>query len=123
MRNSTLPVMKSINPSSLQLVKEYPQHSELEIEERLAEVGVAQKKWRATNFTQRKVCMYKLASELEHIKQHAVETMAYEMGKPWAEGLREISKCALLCDGSPIQREAIYQQITYPRNTSVLMSN
>ena len=97
MPNSTLPVMKSINPSSLQLVKEYPQHSELEIEERLAEVGAAQKKWRATNFTQRKVCMYKLASELEHMKQDAVETMAYEMGKPWAEGLREISKCALLC--------------------------
>ena len=91
-----LPPLHSINPATLECIKEYQQHSEQDIEKRLTRLNVAQKEWRATKFTQRKACMNKLAVELERIEQHAAHTMALEMGKPWAQGVREISKCAWL---------------------------
>tara|TARA_Y200000002_G_scaffold381965_1_gene397492 strand:- start:3436 stop:4827 length:1392 start_codon:yes stop_codon:yes gene_type:complete len=94
---TNLPTLKSINPATLECIKEYPQHSGQEIEERLLKLGIAQKEWQAINFSQRKVCMLKLASDLEQIEQDAAETMANEMGKPWRQGAREISKCAWLC--------------------------
>lgn len=91
-----LPPLNSINPATLEYVKEYQQHSEQDIEKRLTRLNVAQKEWSATKFTQRKACMQKLVAELERIKEHAAHTMALEMGKPWAQGTREISKCAWL---------------------------
>ena len=91
-----LPPLHSINPATLEYVKEYQQHSEQDIEKRLTRLNVAQKEWSATKFTQRKACMQKLVAELERIKEHAAHTMALEMGKPWAQGIREISKCAWL---------------------------
>ena len=91
-----LPPLNSINPATLEYVKEYQQHSEQDIEKRLTRLNVAQKEWSATKFTQRKACMQKLVAELERIKEHAAHTMALEMGKPWAQGIREISKCAWL---------------------------
>lgn len=94
---TNLPTLKSINPATLECIKEYPQHSGQEIEERLLKLVIAQKEWQAINFSQRKVCMLKLASDLEQIEQDAAETMANEMGKPWMQGAREISKCAWLC--------------------------
>ena len=92
-----LPPLYSVNPATLECVKEYQQHNEQDIEIRLTRLSVAQKEWSATKFTERKACMHKLAAELEKIKEHAAETMALEMGKPWAQGIREISKCAWLC--------------------------
>ena len=92
-----LPPLYSVNPATLECVKEYQQHNEQDIEIRLTRLNVAQKEWIATKFTERKACMHKLAAELEKIKEHAAETMALEMGKPWAQGIREISKCAWLC--------------------------
>ena len=91
-----LPPLNSINPATLEYVKEYQQHSEQDIEKRLTRLNVAQKEWSATKFTQRKACMQKLVAELERIKEHAAHTMALEMGKPWAQGTRVISKCAWL---------------------------
>lgn len=91
-----LPPLNSINPATLEYVKEFQQHSEQDIEKRLTRLKVAQKEWSAIKFTQRKACMQKLVAELERIKEHAAHTMALEMGKPWAQGIREISKCAWL---------------------------
>ena len=91
-----LPPLNSINPSTLESVKEYQQHSEKDIENKLAKLVVAQRAWSATKFSQRKACMHKLVAELERIKEHAAHTMALEMGKPWAQGIREISKCTWL---------------------------
>lgn len=94
---TNLPTLKSINPATLECIKEYSQHSGQEIEERILKLDIAQKEWQAINFSQRKVCMLKLASDLEQIEQDAAVTMANEMGKPWRQGAREISKCAWLC--------------------------
>ncbi len=96
MPTTYLPPLKSINPATLEWVNEYQQHSEQDIEKRLAGLQVAQKDWSRTSFAQRKACMHKLAKDLVKMEHHAAHTMALEMGKPWAQGIREISKCAWL---------------------------
>ena len=97
MSNTHLPPLNSLNPATLECLKVYQQHSDQDIEKKMAKLVLAQKAWSATKFTQRKVCMLRLGIELEKIKHQAANTMALEMGKPWVQGVRELSKCAWLC--------------------------
>src|SRR4029453_4016898 len=54
--------------------------------------------WRATPFSQRAPLMKKAASLLRQRKSELSTLMADEMGKPLAQGIGEVEKCAWVCE-------------------------
>ena len=87
----------SINPATGQVVARHAPHSKREIERRLAAAHAASETWRATTAAVRARHLRALAAAL-HRERHALaELMASEMGKPLADGLAEVAKCADCC--------------------------
>lgn len=90
--------MKSINPATGQIIREYREHSEPEVEHIIRDVHAAWAKWKDTGFELRAVLMKKAASILRDRKQHYARLMTMEMGKLLRESEAEVEKCAWTCD-------------------------
>jgi len=90
--------LKSINPFSLELVKE---HEECPVDELLRIVirtVEAQDAWKHTTLSHRCNLLRVLAQQLRiHTETHA-KLITIEMGKPISESRAEIEKCAFLCE-------------------------
>jgi succinate-semialdehyde dehydrogenase/glutarate-semialdehyde dehydrogenase len=89
--------MKSINPTTGELVAEYPDHTWSEVEARLENAERAFKDWRLTPMTTRADHMRRAAEGLETRKDEFARLMALEMGKPVTAGRAEVDKCAWVC--------------------------
>jgi succinate-semialdehyde dehydrogenase/glutarate-semialdehyde dehydrogenase len=89
--------MKSINPVNGQVVAEYPEHADEEVDRRIKAAHDAQAEWRRTPFSHRAGLMKLAAEELEARKEELARLMAIEMGKPVAAGRGEAEKCAWVC--------------------------
>ncbi len=89
--------MKSVNPTTGEVLRDFQDHSAAEVERRLALAASAFDKHRRTSFGQRAQWMIRAAEILEAEKNDFGRTMTVEMGKPIRAAIQEAEKCALAC--------------------------
>ena len=90
-------MLRSINPATGIVIKEYDEYSYDEVNDLIKKVNVAQARWKETSFQKKTLFLNNLAKMLEQNKKRLSELMALEMGKPLAQGESEIEKCVWLC--------------------------
>jgi succinate-semialdehyde dehydrogenase/glutarate-semialdehyde dehydrogenase len=90
--------MKSINPATNQIIKEYAEHSPLEVKKIIEDVHAEWLGWKGKSFDQRAKLFRNVASLLRKKKETYARLITEEMGKIIRESLAEIEKCANGCD-------------------------
>ena len=90
--------MKSINPATGEVIREYPEHSAEEVGQIIREVHLTWESWKETTFESRSELMKKAAQILRDKKEHFARLMTLEMGKLLRESMAEVEKCAWVCD-------------------------
>lgn len=90
--------MKTINPATGEVLKEYKEMEMNEIESIIQKANTAQKEWNTKSFNVRAGYLRKMASILKDRKNELAELMAKEMGKPLDQGVGEAEKCAWVCE-------------------------
>jgi succinate-semialdehyde dehydrogenase/glutarate-semialdehyde dehydrogenase len=83
----------SINPTTGEVIKEYPGHTPEEIETALAESATAFVQWRDTSFKERGDLMNRAADLLESELSTVAELLTAEMGKTLVSAKGEVTKC------------------------------
>ena len=90
--------MKSINPATEEIIREYPEPGPGEVETCLEQAEAAFGDWRRSSFDRRSDLLKQAAGLLRRdVGEHA-RLMTEEMGKPIAESEAEAQKCAWVCD-------------------------
>lgn len=87
----------SVNPLTGETIKEYPEHTAGEIEEKISASNKTFESWSKTSFSDRSALMNKVANLLEERKEELALLMSKEMGKILPEGRSEAEKCAWVC--------------------------
>ena len=90
-------LLKSINPSSGETIREYPEHQWEEIDQIIRNVKTAFNSWKTTTLTYRIERIKEVARLLEIKKEGLAFTISIEMGKPINESRAEIDKCIWVC--------------------------
>lgn len=90
--------LQSINPKNKQLIKEYIELTDTEIEDRIDQAHQAFESWRNTSFSERSSLMKKAAQVLRDKKSEYAKIITDEVGKTLAASEAEIEKCALTCE-------------------------
>lgn len=90
--------IKSINPFSGELLKEFETLSDGELEAKLSLSHEAYSSWKSSTFEQRGHLMRKAAKVLRDKKDYFATIISQEMGKVITESRAEIEKCAWVCD-------------------------
>lgn len=88
----------TINPSTEQVICTYNTFSTEMIHEKITAAQDAYLSWRNTALSTRKKLMLNMKNLLIQNKESLAEIMALEMGKPVSEGIKEIEKCAWVCE-------------------------
>ena len=88
----------SINPATEQVLARFPASTPDEVEAAIAEADAAQRAWQRTSFDERGAAMRRLAAHLRVSRDAFARLITLEMGKPIAESLGEIEKCAWACE-------------------------
>jgi len=88
---------RSINPFSGELFAEYPEHSTLEIESRLAKADTAFKQWKKQAPAHRVHLLNNLSDVLLARRDELAVLATTEMGKTVKDAKAEVEKCALNC--------------------------
>ena len=88
----------SINPVTNQLIKKYPVHTDLEIDQIIYSVSKAQISWQGLKLNERLDYFKKLSKLLKKDSLRIAKLITLEMGKPISQSIAEIEKCASLCD-------------------------
>jgi len=89
---------RSIDPTTGEVWRTFPETSADEIEAALERAVVDQRAWRDTAIPERARLLRAVGARLRvGAAEHAV-LMAREMGKPVVDGEAEIEKCAVACD-------------------------
>lgn len=102
--------MKTINPATGKLIKEYAEMSIEEVSAIIEQTNKAQKFWREVSFGKRAVYLHKVASLLKEKKVDLAKLMSQEMGKPNNEAISEIEKCAWVCTYYAENAESFLQE-------------
>lgn len=90
--------MKSINPATGDLIREYPPTPWATAIETARRAAQASASWQSETLRERCACFQRLGAALLERVDAFAELMSREMGKPLKEGKGEIEKCARLCD-------------------------
>jgi succinate-semialdehyde dehydrogenase / glutarate-semialdehyde dehydrogenase len=90
--------MRSINPATEAPIRDYPEHGEPEVEDRLHRAERAYASWRRTTFADRSRLMARAAKLLRERRADYAGLMTEEMGKPIAAAEAEVDKCAGNCE-------------------------
>ncbi len=90
--------IESISPATGQVLERFTDYSPVQVARIVEQVQEAWPGWRRTSLDHRSERMRVLAGELRRDQQRLASLMAEEMGKPMAEGLAEIEKCAWVCE-------------------------
>jgi len=91
-------MQRAINPATGELIHEYPEHDELELNERLAKAQEAFNSWRRFDFEERARHLSAVADRLRENTDRLARLITEEMGKPIAASESEVDKCAWVCD-------------------------
>lgn len=89
--------MKSVNPVTGELLREWPLHDEAEVERRVAQASDAFRVWKTRPLAERGALLVAMAERLEAEVTELAQTLTEEMGKPIAESVAEVKKCAWVC--------------------------
>jgi succinate-semialdehyde dehydrogenase / glutarate-semialdehyde dehydrogenase len=90
--------MKSINPTTNEVIREYPEHSSSEVKTIIEDVHKEWLTWKETSFEHRSGLFRNAARILRERKETYARLMTEEMGKIIRESKGEIEKCANACD-------------------------
>ena len=90
--------MKSINPTTNEVIREYREHTSDEVDVIVDSVHKEWKSWRETTFEYRARLFRNAAKILRSDKERYARLMTSEMGKIIRESIAEIEKCANACD-------------------------
>jgi succinate-semialdehyde dehydrogenase / glutarate-semialdehyde dehydrogenase len=96
-RPNSAPTSASINPATGQIVAEYPEHSDAEVNAIIERAAQRFASWRRASFAQRSALMHRVSDVLLERCDEWAELMAIEMGKPLREGRAELAKSASVC--------------------------
>jgi succinate-semialdehyde dehydrogenase/glutarate-semialdehyde dehydrogenase len=88
----------SINPANGKPLKKYSVHTPKQVEQKIAQTHKTWLSWKNTGHDERSRLLNNLAGVLENRKKEFAILMAQEMGKPIAQGVAEIEKCASVCE-------------------------
>jgi succinate-semialdehyde dehydrogenase / glutarate-semialdehyde dehydrogenase len=89
----------SINPATGETVKTFHEHTDSEIQDKLAQAADTFSEYRHTSFEQRAekmICAAEILEDKDKKKQLSV-MMTTEMGKPIKAAIAEVEKCAWVC--------------------------
>ncbi|MCP4119987.1 MAG: NAD-dependent succinate-semialdehyde dehydrogenase [Desulfobacteraceae bacterium] len=89
--------MKSINPATNELIKEYTPHNAAEAKSIVQAVDQDWQAWRKTSFAERAALMHKASDILLAERDECAGIITAEMGKLMGEARGEVEKCALAC--------------------------
>ena len=84
----------SRNPATDTVLEQYTPHAGEQIEQRLAQASRAQHEWARTPLAQRLALLREVARTLRASKAALARLATLEMGKPMAEAMGEVEKCA-----------------------------
>lgn len=101
--------IKTINPSTGQLLKEYPLLTQSEIETAISSSYEDYLQWSQISYKNRAEKMQHIAELLLKNKKDYAKLMALEMGKPISAGIAEVEKCSLVCDYYAKNTETLLQ--------------
>lgn len=90
---------KTVYPYTNEVLKEYENHTEADLEDALAKGHSLYKKWRSENFLEeRKAQLHKVADLLRRDCEKYAAIMTYDMGKLLSEAKFEVMICADIAD-------------------------
>ena len=90
--------MKSINPTTNKVIREYTEHSSSDVKTIIEDVHTEWLTWKETSFEHRSGLLRNAARILRERKETYARLMTEEMGKIIRESKAEIEKCANACD-------------------------
>ena len=90
--------MKSMNPTTGEVIREYREHSASDVLNIISEVHDAWLTWKSTSFDARAALLKNAAKILRDRKEHFARLMTLEMGKLIKESMAEVEKCSWVCD-------------------------
>ncbi len=99
--------MKSHNPVTGQLIREYQDMTDSEVQEIVSLAHHSFTSWRILPIADRKVRMHRAAELLLEQKERLADLATAEMGKVRKEGIAEVEKCAWVCRYYAEQAEAM----------------
>ncbi|MEM1206220.1 MAG: NAD-dependent succinate-semialdehyde dehydrogenase [Acidobacteriota bacterium] len=88
----------SINPTTGETLGTYPEHTDLEVDRKLDAADAAQRLWAQEPLERRAELLRGVAAALRRRADGLARLMALEMGKPLAQGVSEVEKCAWVCE-------------------------
>jgi succinate-semialdehyde dehydrogenase/glutarate-semialdehyde dehydrogenase len=89
--------LKSINPAIGEVLREYEPHTEQEVDSLIEASAAAADAWSGIAVCDRAALMGRAGEVLEQAKDVFGELITREMGKPLAQSVAEIEKCAWVC--------------------------
>jgi succinate-semialdehyde dehydrogenase/glutarate-semialdehyde dehydrogenase len=89
--------ISSVSPLTGELLREYEQHSDEMIENKIALAAATFRDYRKVPFAQRAAMMVRAAEILEQEKETFGRIMTQEMGKTFKSAVQEAEKCAFGC--------------------------
>ena len=90
--------MKAVNPATGEVIRDYPEHDEGQVREKLEQAERAFAAWRKVPFDERSRLVTAVADLLRERRDDYARLMTEEMGKPIGASESEIDKCAWACD-------------------------
>ena len=90
-------VIQTKNPATGDVVKMFEPHTDAYVEEAIFRAVQAQKDMASWSFAKRKMHMEKIASILSDEAERLGAIISLEMGKPIAQAVCEVQKCAWVC--------------------------
>lgn len=91
-------MLQSINPYNQEVIQNYNEHSQNDIDNIILKADNAFKKWQLTKFEERSELLSNTASILKKNIEEYSTIITTEMGKPIHESRAEIKKCAWVCE-------------------------
>ncbi|HZS14603.1 MAG TPA: NAD-dependent succinate-semialdehyde dehydrogenase [Candidatus Dormibacteraeota bacterium] len=114
---TTTRTLRSIDPSSGELIEEFQPMADAEVDAAVAEAHGAFPDWRRRSFAQRADAMRDAAAVLRRDAERLAGVITREMGKTLAESRAEVEKCAFCCDHYAEHAEELLGDIPMPSDS------
>ena len=111
-------MITSVSPTDGRTLAEYQETSPEDVKLHIDVAARLQQEWELVSFSERSVPMLKMADLLEANRDEMAKLVADEMGKPLAQGLAEVDKCAWTCRHYAENAERILADETFEADRS-----
>ena len=91
-------IIKTINPTTEQIIQEYEYHTTYQIREIIDSVALGHEDWKQQSLKIRLNFILILSTQLSKRKNELALIVTEEMGKPISQSISEINKCISLCE-------------------------